>query len=76
MTMRAAHLEVFHVTIFDSFINAFPRYVCRLGMPHVVCSGNETNLVGAQKELCDVVTNLNHKHFKEDLRQRYCKVAV
>ena len=42
-----------------SFLNAFYRMVNRRGLPEEMISDNGTNIVGAEKELCQVVERLD-----------------
>ena len=70
MTTRAVHLEVAHSMTANSFINAFRRVICLRTKPHTVFSNNGTNLVGAEKELCQALKDFNHKYVEERVRQK------
>jgi len=45
----------------DSFLNAFYRMVNRRGLPKEMLSDNGGNFVGANKELCDWVKELDQE---------------
>ena len=51
LASRAVHLEVVHALTVDSFINAFRRFGSCRGKVHTLYSDNDTNFVGAEKEL-------------------------
>ncbi|XP_058828364.1 uncharacterized protein LOC131688208 [Topomyia yanbarensis] len=52
LTTRAVHLEVAYSLTTEACVMAFRRFVCRRGFPSEVFSDNGTNLVGASKEIC------------------------
>ena len=65
-TSRAVHLEVAYGLDTDSFLLAFSRMVARRGRPELVISDNGTNFVGANRELGQLVDELDQQKIKED----------
>ena len=62
LTARAVHLEVAADLSSDSFINALRRFLSRRGpVSHLYCD-NGTNLVEAEKILCETVKAWNDEH--------------
>ena len=61
LATRAVHLEMSYSLDSDSFINAFVRMVSRRGTPSYVVSDNGTNFVGAERELRELVENLDQE---------------
>ena len=70
---RAVHLEMAHSLDTNAFLNAFFRMVNRRGLPEEIYSDNGTNFVGANKELKELVTNLDEETLKESLANRGVK---
>ena len=65
MTTRAVHLEMAYGLDTDSFLQAFFRFVNRRGWPEQLTSDNGRNFVGANRELQELITNLDqHKIIK------------
>ena len=65
MTTRAVHLEMAYGLDTDSFLQAFFRFVNRRGWPEQLTSDNGRNFVGANRELQELITNLDqHKILK------------
>ena len=62
---REVHLEVAFSLDTASFLNAFSRMVRRRGKPDVMISDNGTNFTSADKELRDLVSNLDQTKIKE-----------
>ena len=58
MSCRAVHLELSHSLNTDSFLAAFSRFTSRRGTPRTVYSGNGTNLKSAEKELRELINQL------------------
>ena len=56
---RAVHLEIAYSLDTASFLNAFSRMVARRGKPEVMVSDNGTNFTSAERELRDLVSNLD-----------------
>ena len=52
---RAVHLEMSYSLSTTDFLNAFSRMVATRGKPEEVTSDNETNFVGAERELRELV---------------------
>ena len=61
LATRAVHLEIAYSLDTDSFINAFVRMTARRGTPSFVISDNGTNFVGAEKEMCQKIRELDHE---------------
>lgn len=59
LATRAVHLEMTYGLDTNSFLNAFFRMVNRRGMPVKVLSDNGTNFVAADKELRQLVTDID-----------------
>ncbi|XP_071577544.1 uncharacterized protein [Temnothorax nylanderi] len=51
LTTRAIHLELVADYATPAFLNAFSRFCARRGLPQAIYSDNETNFVGADREL-------------------------
>ncbi|KAL9968821.1 hypothetical protein ACROYT_G020955 [Oculina patagonica] len=62
---RAVHLEVAFSLDTASFLNAFSRMVRRRGKPEIMISDNGTNFTSAEKELRELVSNLDQTKIKE-----------
>ena len=56
---RAVHLEMAYGLDTDSFLNAFYRMVNRRGLPEEMISDNGSNFVGAERELRELVSQLD-----------------
>ena len=56
---RAVHLEMAYGLDTDSFLNAFYRMVNRRGLPEEMISDNGSNFVGAERELRELVLQLD-----------------
>lgn len=69
LTSRAVHLEVAYTLDTDSCINAVRRFICRRGPVSVIRSDNGTNFVGANRELKESLTALNHGKIQKALVQ-------
>ena len=59
LSSRAVHLEMAYNLTTDSFLNAFWRMTYRRGIPSYVISDNGTNFVKGNKELQNLVNNLD-----------------
>jgi hypothetical protein len=59
LSCRAVHLEI--AFSLDTFFNAFFRMVNRRGLPQEVISDNGTNFVGAEKELRQLIQQLESR---------------
>ncbi|XP_062415351.1 uncharacterized protein LOC134107519 [Pungitius pungitius] len=73
MTSRAVHLEVAYSLDTDSCINALRRFICRRGQVSHLRSDNGTNFVGAEKELREALTSLNHDRIEKALSKKGIK---
>ena len=49
----------------DSFLNAFYRMVNRRGLPEEMISDNGSNFVGAERELRELVSQLDQAMIKQ-----------
>ena len=56
MSSRGAHLEISHSLETDACINAIRRFMARRGPVKSITSDNGTNLVGAEKELREMLS--------------------
>ena len=65
ITIRAVHLEMAYGLDTDSFMNAFYRMTSRKGFPTQVTSDNGTNVIGAERELRDLVKALDKKKIQD-----------
>ena len=61
LVTRAVHLEMAIALDTTSFLNAFSRFVSRRGTPSYVLSDNGTNFVARNKELKELVQQLNQE---------------
>jgi hypothetical protein len=61
LATRAVHLEMAYSLDSDSFINAFVRMVSRRETPSYVVSDNGTNFVAAERELRELIENLDQE---------------
>ena len=59
LAMRAIHLEMAYALDTDSFLNVFYRMVNHRGLPREMLSDNGGNFVGGNKELSDLVKELD-----------------
>ena len=59
----------------DSFILALRRFIARRANPHLIRSDNETNYVGAQRELSDAIQILNQHKIRNKVNHKriHCK---
>ena len=64
LASRAVHLEMAYGLDTDSFLNAFFRFVNRRGVPVKMLSDRGTNFVGADKELKEIIRNLDSDNVK------------
>ncbi|KAK3084488.1 hypothetical protein FSP39_014299 [Pinctada imbricata] len=73
LTTRALHLEVAFGLDTDSFLNAFFVMVNRRGLPLEIMSDNGTNCVGANRELRDLVKQLDGDKIAQQTSNRGIK---
>ncbi|XP_057310467.1 uncharacterized protein LOC130648433 [Hydractinia symbiolongicarpus] len=73
MTSRAVHIELARDLSTDSFILALRRYISRRGNPKTITSDKGTNFVGADRELRELVTNLNETKLRKELTKNSIK---
>ncbi|XP_063993411.1 uncharacterized protein LOC135171051 [Diachasmimorpha longicaudata] len=60
LLLKAVHLEVVSDLTTEAFIGALRRFISRRGRPATIQSDNGTNFVGANNELKQIVTELQH----------------
>lgn len=60
MTSRAIHLEVAYLLNTNSCINAIRRFMCHRGQVNQIRSDNGTNFIGAERELREALSTLDH----------------
>ena len=70
MTSRAIHLEVAYSLNTDSCINAVRRFMCRRGQVRHLRSDNGTNFVGAERELREALSAIDHSKIQSALLQK------
>ncbi len=73
LTIRAVHIEVADSLDPDSCINALRRFISRRGQVSVMLSDNGTNFVGAERELREALSNLNHSIIENAMLQKGIK---
>ncbi|XP_028279424.1 uncharacterized protein LOC114447399 [Parambassis ranga] len=66
---RAVHLEMAQSVDTDACINALRRFICRGGQVSSMKSDNGTNFVGAERELREALSSLNHNQIHRALLQ-------
>lgn len=64
MVSRAVHLEVANSLETDACINAIRRFISRRGQVVHIRSDNGTNFTGAERELRDALSKLNHQRIQ------------
>ena len=69
MSSRAVHLEVAVPLEQDACINALLRFISRKGQVVQLMSDNGTNFIGAERELREAVSALNHDQIQGVLSQ-------
>ena len=70
LASRSVHIETANSLETDSFINALRRFIARRGNVKEIRSDNATNFVGAEKELCQIVQNLDREQIGSKLLKR------
>ena len=73
LTSRAVHLEIAYGLDTDSFLNAFCRMASRRGLPEEMISDNGTNVVGANRELQELVEKLDKNKIASSTANRGLK---
>ena len=69
MTTRAVHLELAGDMLTDRFILALHRFRARRGHPKSIRSDNESNFIGAERELKDALSKLDQKKIINELNE-------
>lgn len=69
MASRAVHLEIAYSLDTSSCIHALRRFISRRGQVSHIRSDNGTNFVGAERELREALSALNHKKIQRSLLQ-------
>ena len=67
---RAVHLEMAYGLETDSFLNAFFRMTSRRGLPEEMISDNGSNFVGAERELRQLVAQLDQDKIVSSVANR------
>lgn len=67
MSSRAVHLEMAYSLDTSSCIHALRRFISRRGQVSHIRSENGTNFVGAERELREAISALNHKRIQNSL---------
>lgn len=70
---RAVHLEMAYALDTNSFLNAFNRFINRRGVPIEMTSDNGSNFVGADRELMELVTQLDQDRIIKESTTRGIK---
>ena len=70
---RAVHLELAYSLDTDSFLNAFYRMTGRRGLPEEVISDNGSNFISGNRELQELVQQLDDKKIHSSLANRGVK---
>ena len=68
---RAVHFEVSHSLDTDSFLGALSRFTARRGVPKFIVSDNGTNLTSAERELQQMIGQLD----RPKLQSKYAGVT-
>ena len=76
MNSRAIHLELATSLEADCFINVFRRFVNRRGPPKFMYSDNETNFLGAEREIRQAIENWNQCQIRDELPVERMSVGV
>ena len=66
------HLESTKEMTTDSFLNALRRFICRRGPVRSITSDNGSNFIGAQAELKQCFTEMDHGKIKKMLLEKNC----
>ena len=69
---RAVHLEVANSLSTSSFINSLRRFIALRGPISVLRSDQGTNFVGARRELCEAIQEIDNEKVREFLLQNDC----
>ena len=67
MSSRAVHLEIVHSLEVDACINAIRRFMARRGPVKSITSDTGTNIVGAEKELREMINKMNQSRMTNAL---------
>ena len=73
LNTRAIHIELSGDLSTDSFILSLLRFLARIGHVNIMQSDNETNFIGAVKEINDVIKNLKHDKITTYLNKHQIK---
>ena len=67
LTVKAVHLELVTDLTTEAFIARLRRFISRRGLPTLIWSDNDTNFVGAARELKDLTESLAKQNSQEDI---------
>ena len=70
LVSRAVHIEIANSLETNSFLNALYRFIARCGPVREIRCDNGTNFVGAEREFCEAITEMNHDEITEKLLQQ------
>ena len=70
LVSRAIHIEVYNSLETDSFLNTLRRFIARRGPVPEIRSDNGTNFIGAVRELCESIEEMDYDKITEKLRKQ------
>lgn len=73
MVTRAIHLELAHDLTTDAFIHIFRQFGCRRGFPEEIYSDNGLNFKGAERELTEMLQNLDQSKITQFWTMKHTK---
>jgi len=72
MSSRAVHIETSTTLETDSYINALRRFLAERGPVRQIRSDRGTNLVGANRELANALSEIDHEKVSNHLMKENC----
>ena len=67
---RAIHIEASNSLETDSFLNTLRRLIAHRGPVREIRSDNRTNFIGAVRELCEAIEEMDHDKITKKLRKQ------